>query len=113
MGFELTKAVLNWSPDFDRRTDKMFSNKQKFVDSEVLRLNAPLVPFRTGELMRSGTRGTVIGSGEVEYNVPYARKQYYDTATTRSYDSNRGGKWFERMKVKHKDDILRGLKKVR
>lgn len=85
----------------------MLSKKQEIIDSEVLRLCAPLVPFRTGSLERSGTLGTVIGSGEVKYIAPYARAQYYNTAQTRSYDPRRGGKWFERMKTANKDQILR------
>ena len=83
---------------------------QKFVDSEVLRLTSPYVPFKTGNLDRSGTLGTKIGSGEVNYIAPYAKKQY-QTATSRSYDQQRGGQFFERMKIDHGDEILRGAKK--
>mgnify|MGYP005756908825 FL=1 len=84
---------------------------QKYVDSEVLRLSSPYVPFKTGNLDRSGTRGTNIGSGEVIYSAPYAVKQYH-TVTFRSYDAQRGGLWFERMKIDHKEEILRGAKKL-
>ena len=38
---------------------------QKIVDSEVLRRSTPYVPFKTGNLIKSGIRGTKIGSGEV------------------------------------------------
>lgn len=85
---------------------------QKFVDSEVLRLSSPYVPFQTGALEHSGILGTNIGSGEVIYNAPYAADQYYKTSTSRSYDPQRGAKWFERMKIDHKDEILRGAKKI-
>ena len=84
---------------------------QKYVDSEALRLSSPYVPFKTGNLDRSGIRGTNIGSGEVIYNAPYSSKQY-NTATTRSYDAQRGGLWFERMKIDHKEEIMRGAKKL-
>ena len=87
----------------------MLHRKQKIVDSEVLRYCAPLIPFRTGTLTRSGTTGTVIGSGNVQYATPYARFQYYRTA--RSYDSRRGAKWFERMKTAHKSDIQRAAER--
>lgn len=50
---------------------------QKFVDQEVIRLMAPYTPFLNGELERSATQSTVIGSGEVKQNTPYARYQYY------------------------------------
>lgn len=71
-----------------------------------------MVPFQTGMLDKSGKLGTVIGSGNVQYIAPYARTQYYDTATSRPYDANRGAKWFERMKVAYKKDILSGAKKL-
>lgn len=84
---------------------------QKYVDSEVLRLTSPYVPFQTGNLDRSGMRGTRIGSGEVCYNATYAAKQN-NTAPTRSYDAQRGGQFFERMKIDHKSEILRGAIKL-
>lgn len=101
------RVQLVWSSGAAPRMNAMLSKKQEIIDSEVLRLCAPLVPFRTGSLERSGTLGTVIGSGEVKYIAPYARAQYYNTAQTRSYDPRRGGKWFERMKTANKDQILR------
>ena len=85
---------------------------QQFVDSEVLRLCDPLVPMQTGMLKKSGTLGTDIGSGEVNYIAPYAAMQYYNTAQTRDYDSNRGAYWFERMKAAHKKEILEGAKNL-
>ena len=64
-----------------------------------------------------GGQGHVVGgrlvegahgnAGEVKYIAPYARRQYYGTAQTRSYDPRRGGMWFERMKTANKDQILR------
>ena len=83
-----------------------------FVGGSVkLRYCAPLIPLRTGTLTRSGTIGTVIGSGNVQYATPYARFQYYQTAQSRSYDSRRGAKWFERMKTAHKADIQRAAER--
>lgn len=100
---------LSFSSSFPARMDQLLSKKQEIVDSEVLRLCAPLVPKRTGTLERSGTMGTVIGSGEVKYVAPYAKAQYYNTAQSRSYDPRRGGMWFERMKTAHKKEIERLL----
>ena len=45
---------------------------QTFIDSEVLRLNAPYMPFQSGQLIQSGIHGTDVGSGVVRYNAPYA-----------------------------------------
>lgn len=50
---------------------------QRFIDSEVIRLMGPYTPFRTGSLERSAIISTVIGSGKVRQNTPYARYLYY------------------------------------
>lgn len=106
------KAVLKWDPSFAPTRNQKFDRMQKYVDSEVLRRCSPRVPFQTGALEKSGKLGTTIGSGVVEYIAPYARKQYWDTSETRSYDPNRGGKWFERMKVAEKSEIMESAKKI-
>ena len=105
------KAQLIWNAGCAPRVNEVLSRKQEIIDSEVLRLCAPMVPKRTGALERSGTLGTVIGSGEVQYIAPYARAQYYNTSQTRSYDSRRGGMWFERMKVANRAAIERLINK--
>lgn len=105
------RAELEWNSNFGEEKSDAFTSAQKFVDSEVLRLSSPYIPFKTGMLIKSGALGTVIGSGEVQYIAPYSSYQYYKTAQSRSYDPQRGGMWFERMKADHKDAILRGAKK--
>lgn len=107
-----------WSPDFKVKSEKQFTQAQKFIDSEVLRQCDPYVPFRSGMLKKSGTMGTVIGSGIVRYIVPYAKKQYYENAgrgieglhASGGTRGLRGRLWFERMKLDHKDEILKKAK---
>ena len=106
-----TTCELVWNPSFGQEKSNMFNRKQMIVDSEVLRYCGPLVPHISGMLEKSGTLGTVIGSGSVQYIAPYARFQYYQTAQSRSYDSRRGAKWFERMKTAHKADIQRAAER--
>lgn len=101
-----------WDKDFAKTRANRFSIAQKFLDSEVLRTTSPYVPRRTGTLERSGQLGTVIGSGKVVYNTPYAPAQYYNTAQTRDYDPRRGGMWFERSKADHKEEWLNGAAKI-
>lgn len=101
-------AKLEWSGGMAPRIEGNLSRAQCFVDSEVLRLSDPLTPRLTGALIKSGTLGTVIGSGEVSYNAPYARRQYYE----HSGQGLRGSKWFERMKAANKDKILEGAEKI-
>lgn len=76
---------------------------QKYIDSEVLRLSDPLIPLDTSILKGSGIRSTVIGSGEVKYSTPYAKRQYYTNAGS----GRRGRLWFVRMKVDHLEQILK------
>lgn len=106
------KAVLKWDEGFGQERTRRLQDGQKYIDSEVLRLDAPYMPIKTGMLIRSGDLGTVIGSGEVSYIAPYAAVQYYKTATSRSYDAMRGARWFERMKIDHKDQLLRAAAKI-
>lgn len=106
------QARLEWNQNFAGQRNEAFARQQKFVDSEVLRRCSPRVPFDTGALEKSGKLGTDVGSGEVNYIAPYAAYQYYSTAESRPYDSNRGAKWFERMKASEKDEILSGAQKL-
>lgn len=106
------EGTFSWSASFSARIGSNFSQAQKYVDSEVLRYSDPMTPKKNGILIGSGKSGTVLGSGLVQYTAIYARWQYYRTAQTRPYDANRGGKWFERMKAAHKEDIMNGAKKI-
>lgn len=89
---------------------------QKFIDSEVLRSSEPYIPKLTGTLIKSGTIHTKIGTGEVVYKTPYARRQYYENAGRGREGSNKGGRrgkfWFERMKANHLETILNGAAKL-
>ena len=63
------RVRLCWDGGFSERRSNMFNRKQMIVDSEALRYCSPLIPFRTGALTRSGTIGTVIGSGLLQYST--------------------------------------------
>lgn len=97
-------AKLEWNPAFASQKAQSFSNAQEFVDSECLRYMNPLTPRRTGMLIKSGTLGTVIGSGSIEYLAPYARRQYYEHRSK--------ARWFETMKASKKDVIREGAEKL-
>lgn len=85
---------------------------QKFIDAEVIRLCDPLAPFDVGTLKDSAQRNTQIGSGEVKYRTPYARRWYYMPAKFQG-SPTRGNYWFERMKKNGgKDQILKGAGKL-
>lgn len=97
-------ARLEWAPGFASRKAASFSKAQSFVDLECLRYMDPLTPRRTGMMIKSGTLGTVVGSGTIEYLAPYARRKYYEHKTK--------ARWFERMKASKKDAIMKGAEKL-
>lgn len=97
-------AKLEWKEGFSQEYEGKFDRKQAFVDQECIRRMAPETPKDTGVLIKSATLGTVIGTGEINQIAPYARRQYYEHKE-KSY-------WFERMKNRHKDSILKGAQKI-
>lgn len=111
MGFTLKMKPL--SEILEKRGLEPFGEVQRYVDDQVLRLNKPYIPFDNGILEKSGDIHTVVGSGEVQYNAPYAARLYYNP----QYDFDTtahplaGGMWLEAMKTAHKKDILEGARK--
>lgn len=85
---------------------------QKFIDSECLRLSDGKIPKDTGALTQSGVANTKVGSGEVVWATPYARRMYYHPEYNFSQSPERGAYWFERMKQQYKDQILKGAAKI-
>lgn len=101
---------------------------QKFIDSEVVRLSAPYIPATNDQprfLANHSADKNIPGSGEVIYDAPYARYQYYGkvmvgpppkTITDRDLQYHggplRGSFWFERMKADHRDEILNGAARL-
>lgn len=107
MKIETKFIVHDINKSIARRGLEVGQEVQKHIDSEVLRYTSPYVPLDKGDLEKSGTRHTTIGSGKVRYKTPYARKLYHNPQYTFQGAPMRGGKWFERMKADHRDDILR------
>lgn len=88
---------------------------QKYVDKEVIRLMTPYTPKESGELIRSATRLTDIGSGLIRQggkSAPYARKWYYTQAKFTGAPM-RGTYWFKRaMQNGGAKTILKGVKDI-
>ena len=127
------KVSLEWNPAFDAEWNRKFFEAQKWLDNEVLKLNAKYIPFQTGALNRSGILGTTLGEGHIVYASPYARYLYYgkvmrdaegrafygkapkhttDEALHYHGEPQRGKLWFERMKAAHKKQLLKGVAKL-
>jgi hypothetical protein len=106
-------AKLEWNPDFQGKWQERYSLAQQFVDSEILRLCEPYVPLRTGMLVMSGILGTFVGSGEVSWIAPYARRQYYSPRKPGSETGLlRGPHWFSRMKAVSGPGIIAGARRI-
>jgi hypothetical protein len=107
------EAKLVWNTNFVPDWTKRYSEAQKFIDSEVLRLSEPFTPLRTGTLIKTGILGTVVGSGEVSWIAPYARSRYYSSRPPgSSTGALRGSFWFERMKAVWGTTIISGARKI-
>lgn len=109
---------------------------QKYIDTECLRNMKEYTPKISGTLEKSPKLNTVIGSGTIRQNTPYARYLYYgwlmvSTITgsawskgeskmltgveleySKSVNPKAGKLWFERMKEDCKDDILKGAQDI-
>lgn len=82
---------------------------QRIIDSEVLRMMKPYVPFDTGALRDSGNTNTNIGSGKITYICDYSRYQYY---IPYNHAGQRTAYWFEVMKKENKDKLLKIVRKA-
>lgn len=106
-------AKLEWNTNFQPKWQKRYSDAQRFVDSEVLRLCEPYIPLLTGMLRDSGILGTFVGSGLVSWIAPYARRQYYATRKVGSQTGPlRGPFWFERWKKVGARKVIAEAKKI-
>lgn len=94
-----------------QRFQPIYAKAQQWLDNEVLKDCDPYVPMRTGNLVRSGQRGTRIGSGQVVYNAPYAASCYYGN---RNFSKEKHPKatrqWFEKAKAANRSKWVNGVK---
>lgn len=75
---------------------------QKMLDTQVLKDSNYYCPLDTSMLQKSAITNTVIGSGKVVWNTPYAREQYYGHPNkSHQKNPNAAMKWFEVAKSKN------------
>ena len=96
------------------RFNPKFSQAQMWVDTTVIADCDQYVPFRDGFLAKSAILGTKIGSGEVVYNVPYAKRQYYGMSFKHNKDKHPTAcaQWFEKAKGVRKQYWIDGANKI-
>lgn len=102
-----TKIRLQIDP-VDRILLKRNLNKSgkglRFFTHEVRRLSDPYVPFLNGKLSEEVTESP----GSITYNVPYARRQYYENnGKNRSKHPLAGSHWTERMWADRGKEIVK------
>ena len=95
------------------RFNSRYQQAQTYLDNEVLKDCTPYVPMRTGALVRSGMDATVLGSGKVIWNTPYASRCYYGTMNFRKDKHPLAcSHWFEVAKANNKGKWIEGVRKV-
>ena len=111
--FDFNKAQI-----LEKRNLGKKGEAQRYVDTECQRLCEPMVPKDQNILINSCRINTVIGSGKLVYDTPYARRWYYMPANFQEGSGSgmstvgRGNYWFERMKKTYKSRILSGVKRI-
>ncbi|MCC8135065.1 MAG: minor capsid protein [Ruminococcus sp.] len=105
---------LIWNKTFASKSKKAFSKIQDCIDSECVSKMTPYVPVALSEYSNAGKLRDSVkikSQGEIVYTAPFARSDYYAVKNhTPPHGGNPQGSrlWFEVMKSKHGDEILRG-----
>lgn len=76
---------------------------QKQLDQDVIKDSNYYAPQHTGNLIGSALRASKIGQGLIVWDVPQARRLYYNPQYNFSKDKNPNaqGLWFEAAKASH------------
>lgn len=82
---------------------------QKFFTAEMQRVMSPYVPFLGGGLRDS----SVIKGTCIEYNTPYARRQFYENQGNGREGMNKGGRagsqWAQRAWADNGDAVVESV----
>ena len=71
------------------------------LDALILQDSNYFCPLKTGKLQQSAIINSRLGSGELVWKTPYARRQYYDYhKPPYQPNPNACGKWFEAAKAR-------------
>ncbi|ARJ26061.1 minor capsid protein (plasmid) [Bacillus mycoides] len=88
---------------------KATEKAQFALDQQVLKDSNYFIPKDTGELERSSIRFSRPGEGHIEWNVPYARRLYWNPqySFSKQPNPNSSGLWFEEAKARNVTDWAR------
>ena len=94
------KTALN-SAEIKSDIDGKIQREQKYFDELVLQDSNYFCPIKTGTLQKSAIINSRLGSGELVWKTPYARRQYYEySKPPYQPNPNACGKWFEAAKAR-------------
>lgn len=110
IGVKTDKVELKYDSSFIKKFNDNLDKCQKYLDNLVVINLMEYVSYKTGTQSKSIKISSVLGSGLVIINVPYAEYQAYSKKITKRV-GKRGTKPFERMKEDKKDSILLQLQK--
>ena len=95
-----TKTVLNDAgikADIEAKARQV----QTPLDALIMADSNYFCPLKTGKLQQSAIINSRLGSGELIWKTPYARRQYYDYhKPPYQPNPNACGKWFEAAKAR-------------
>lgn len=102
--------TLYYNPSFERNFNNNMEKCQKYLDNLVVINLQEYVSYKSGTQSKSIRIATVLGSGKVIINVPYAEYQAYSKRIKKRV-GKRGTYPFERMKADKSKSILSQLQK--
>ena len=102
--------TLYYNPSFERNFNSNMEKCQKYLDNLVVINLQEYVSYKSGTQSKSIRIATVLGSGKVIINVPYAEYQAYSKKIKKRV-GKRGTYPFERMKADKSKSILSQLQK--
>ena len=102
-----TKTVLN-DAGIKANIEAKARQVQAPLDALILQDSNFFCPIKTGTLQKSAIINSRIGSGELVWRTPYARRQYYEySKPPYQPNPNACGKWFEAAKARWLEKWIR------
>ena len=111
IGLNVTVDLNKLKPNLDKRVKKM----QLILDTQVIKDSNFYAPQMDGALQNSVLIASQIGSGILMWDMPYARRLYYNPQYNFSTDRNPNaqGLWFEAAKAERISEWVAIMKKVK
>lgn len=91
------------------RITKRIDGVQGKLDAQILKDSNYYCPMDSGTLQKSAIIHSVLGSGRLVWQTPYAREQYYNDGYTHGHSRNPNAtsRWFESAKARRLDVWLK------